>query len=192
MYTHMHTYIHTYIHTCIHTYIHTYIHTAPSSLGEISAFGTGSRLEINVFMYFPLFKLNIIYIVNMNNIDNINIRAHDDHHHQVGPERDQPRAQQLQRHRRAEGVASLSLIYIHICVCMYIYIYIYTYIYIYIYIYIHVYTYIYIYIYVYIYVAWLLLQRHRREEGAGQDSSKGGAVETGCSGLHYIIGCFIT
>ena len=26
---------------------------------------------------------------------------------------------------------------------------------------------------------------------AGQDSSKGGgAVETGCSGLHYIIGCF--
>ena len=23
-----------------------------------------------------------------------------------------------------------------------------------------------------------------------QDSSKGGAVETGCSGLHYIIGCF--
>ena len=24
-----------------------------------------------------------------------------------------------------------------------------------------------------------------------QDSSKAGAVETGCSGLHYIIGCFI-
>ena len=24
-----------------------------------------------------------------------------------------------------------------------------------------------------------------------QDSSKGGAVETGCSGLHYIIGCFV-
>ena len=24
-----------------------------------------------------------------------------------------------------------------------------------------------------------------------QDSSKGGAVETGCSGLHYIICCFI-
>ena len=24
-----------------------------------------------------------------------------------------------------------------------------------------------------------------------QDSSKGGAVETGCSGLHYIIGCLI-
>ena len=24
-----------------------------------------------------------------------------------------------------------------------------------------------------------------------QDSSKGGAVETGCSGLHYIIGCCI-
>ena len=24
-----------------------------------------------------------------------------------------------------------------------------------------------------------------------QDSSRGGAVETGCSGLHYIIGCFI-
>ena len=26
---------------------------------------------------------------------------------------------------------------------------------------------------------------------AHQDSSKGGAVETGCSGLHHIIGCFI-
>ena len=35
--------------------------------------------------------------------------------------------------------------------------------------------YVYVYVYVYVY----------------QDSSKGGAVETGCSGLHYIIGCFI-
>ena len=26
----------------------------------------------------------------------------------------------------------------------------------------------------------------------GQDSSKGGAVDTGCSGSHYTIGCFIT
>ena len=26
---------------------------------------------------------------------------------------------------------------------------------------------------------------------ASQDSSKGGAVETGCSDLHCIIGCFI-
>ena len=25
----------------------------------------------------------------------------------------------------------------------------------------------------------------------GLDSAKGGAVETGCSGLHYIVGCFI-
>ena len=24
-----------------------------------------------------------------------------------------------------------------------------------------------------------------------QDSTKGGAMETGCSGLHYIIGCVI-
>ena len=34
---------------------------------------------------------------------------------------------------------------------------------------------------------------HRAADGAvyaSQDSSKGGAVETGCSGLHYIIGCF--
>ena len=27
--------------------------------------------------------------------------------------------------------------------------------------------------------------------GHFQDSSKRGAVETGCSGLHYIIGCFV-
>ena len=37
-------------------------------LGEISAFGTGSRLEINVFMYVPLFKLNIINNININNV----------------------------------------------------------------------------------------------------------------------------
>ena len=48
-------------------------------LGEISAFGTGPRFEINVFMYFPLFKLNIINIniininnIHIHNIDNIN------------------------------------------------------------------------------------------------------------------------
>ena len=45
-------------------------------LGEISSFGTGSRLEINVFI--SLFKLNIINIdninnININNINNINI-----------------------------------------------------------------------------------------------------------------------
>ena len=34
-------------------------------LGEISAFGTGSRLEINISMYFPFFKHNII---NINNV----------------------------------------------------------------------------------------------------------------------------
>ena len=28
------------------------------------------------------------------------------------------------------------------------------------------------------------------ERGDCQDSSKGDAVETGCSALHYIIGCF--
>ena len=39
-------------------------------LGEISAFGTGSRLEINIFVIFPLFKLNID---NINNVININI-----------------------------------------------------------------------------------------------------------------------
>ena len=44
-------------------------------LGEISAFGTGSRLESNVFMHFPLFKLNIDNIddiIDMDNIDSIN------------------------------------------------------------------------------------------------------------------------
>ena len=34
------------------------------------------------------------------------------------------------------------------------------------------------------------LGRARRAQSA-QDSSKGGAVETGCSGLHYIIGRFM-
>ena len=35
---------------------------------------TGSRLEINILVHFPLFKLNIdnIDIININNINNIN------------------------------------------------------------------------------------------------------------------------
>ena len=33
-------------------------------LGEISAFGAGPRLEINVFMYCPLFKPNIKNNIN--------------------------------------------------------------------------------------------------------------------------------
>ena len=49
--------------------------------------------------------------------------------------------------------------------------------YTYTYVYICIYVYVYIYIYIYVHI--------------GQDSSKGGAVETGCSGLHHIIGCFI-
>ena len=41
-------------------------------LGEISAFVTGSRLEINTFVHFPLFKPNINNITNITNITNIN------------------------------------------------------------------------------------------------------------------------
>ena len=33
--------------------------------------------------------------------------------------------------------------------------------------------------------------KHADEAVDCQDSSKGGAVETGCSGSHHIIGCFI-
>ena len=44
-------------------------------LGEIAAFGTASRLEINIFVYFPLLKLNIynISIININHINITNI-----------------------------------------------------------------------------------------------------------------------
>ena len=51
--------------------IHKYIDFKPGTrpkckdLGEISAFGTGRRLEINILVHFPLFKLN------MNGINNI-------------------------------------------------------------------------------------------------------------------------
>ena len=41
-------------------------------LGEISAFGTGPRLEINIFVHCPLFKLNIDN-TNINNVNDINI-----------------------------------------------------------------------------------------------------------------------
>ena len=62
--------------------------------------------------------------------------------------------------------------------------------------------YIYIYIYIYIYGAEGCERRVVSRAGLAsiasiwktadtQDSSKGGAVETGCSDLHYIIGCFI-
>ena len=37
-----------------------------------------------------------------------------------------------------------------------------------------------------------LVQQKSANLSAYQDSSKGGAVETGCSGFHYVIGCFIT
>ena len=44
-------------------------------LTEISAFGTGSRLEINICVYFPLFKTNIDNMINIiiNNINNIGL-----------------------------------------------------------------------------------------------------------------------
>ena len=61
--------------------IHKYIDFKPGTrpkcrdLGEISAFGTGSRLEIDIFVHFPLFKLNIINVnnININNINNIEL-----------------------------------------------------------------------------------------------------------------------
>ena len=65
-------------------------------LGEISAFGTGSRFEINVFMYFPLFKLNIINIIHINNINNINIH-NIDNINDIGLEPQDP--SQMQRSR---------------------------------------------------------------------------------------------
>ena len=72
---------------------------------------------------------------------------------------------------------------------------IYIYIYIYrerercIYIYIYIYTYIHIYIYIYTYID-LRFTRASELACTRRDSSKGGAAETGCSGLHYIIGSF--
>ena len=62
------------------------------------------------------------------------------------------------------------------------------------------YTYIYIYIYIY-YFATATVER-RASRGSRQSAvalplgvqylSKGGSVETGCSVLHYVIGCFTT
>ena len=64
--------------------IHKYIDFKPGThpkcrdLGEISAFEKGSRLEINICVYVPLFKLNIdnimnIININIDNIDNIGL-----------------------------------------------------------------------------------------------------------------------
>ena len=67
---------------------------------------------------------------------------------------------------------------------------------------------VYIYIYIYIYITRVpqggkraavrshnLFSRHVKSRVSNPrtvlHSAKGGAVETGCSGLHYIIGCFI-
>ena len=36
----------------------------------------------------------------------------------------------------------------------------------------------------------VIITPRRRDLPEYQNSSKGGAVETGCSGLHYILGCF--
>ena len=93
--------------------------------------------------------------------------------------------------------------YMYMCLCVYIYIYIYVYMYIYThrytythYLYVCIYVYIYIYIYIYILLPQACASRGLAASvarAAGrQDSSKGGAVETGCGGFHHTIGCFVT
>ena len=47
-----------------------------------------------------------------------------------------------------------------------------------------------IYIYIYIYFNVELNIAQANGTTTNLHSAKGGAVETGCSGLHYIIGCF--
>ena len=94
----------------------------------------------------------------------------------------------------------------HVCmyVCMLIYIYIYICICICICICVYIYTYVYIYIYIYttIHVMLCIIRRaqdpgdqlrgHARPRHHGHlHSAKGGAVETGCNGLHNMRGCFI-
>ena len=76
---------------------------------------------------------------------------------------------------------------------MYVYIYMYMYMYIYIHTYIHIHTYIlyiHIYICIYIYIH-ILCWSVAGSKGGGsegyQDSSKGGAVEIGCSELYDVI-----
>ena len=69
-------------------------------------------------------------------------------------------------------------------------------IYIYIYICIYVYVYVCVYIYIYIYILVSItdgrsLARPTYHHPRTQDSSRGGAVETGWSGLHSVIGCLI-
>ena len=44
-------------------------------------------------------------------------------------------------------------------------------------------------IYIYIYIYDLFNRAGGRALAEALHSAKGGAVETGCSGLHYIIGC---
>ena len=82
----------------------------------------------------------------------------------------------------------------------YIYIYIYIYIYVYVYLYVYVYVCVYIYIYIYMFSAGVRRPafaggeravRGRADRWAApacvsQDSSKGGAMETRCSGLHEL------
>ena len=77
--------------------------------------------------------------------------------------------------------------------CIYIYIYN-TYIYIYIYTCVYIYIYIYTYMYIYIGARGRRPGQGERLDAAGggaQDSSKGGAVETGCSDLYDVIYQFI-
>ena len=70
-------------------------------LGEISAFGTGPRLEINIFMHFPLFKLNIDNSNNINGINDIN---------NIGLELQDPSQMQRSLHLgRVPGLKSMYL-----------------------------------------------------------------------------------
>ena len=88
--------------------------------------------------------------------------------------------------RAAQQPPGAPIIYIYIYRCVYVYIYIYMYICICICVYVYVYVCIYIYMYIYIYI-YISRAAQQPPRAPSLHSAKGGAVETGCSGLYDVI-----
>ena len=74
-------------------------------------------------------------------------------------------------------VAYIERLYVYVYKCMYV----------------HMYMHTHVHIYIYIYICFVRCRRQVGIEASSrtQDSSKRGAMETECSGSHYILGCFI-
>ena len=110
---------------------------------EISAFRAGPRLEVNVFMYVPLFKPNIIHIRNVISIHNIGLELQDPRKLDLSSKLCFPNSKPDLDDELWTWTPRPLPRYMYVCIYIYIYICVSVCVYIYVYIYIYTYTCIY-------------------------------------------------